>query len=126
MVLAAEWTFGDFVLGVLYVFAWVILFWLVITVFIDVFRRRDINGWVKALWVIVVILIPWLGVLIYLITQHDGMAQRSERQAVQEREQLRQVVGYSAADELEKLDRMKSEGRLSDQEYQKLRDRVVS
>jgi len=126
MVLAANWTFGDFVLGVLYVFAWVILFWLVITVFIDVFRRRDINGWVKALWVIVVIIIPWLGVLIYLISQHDGMAQRSERAAAQEHEQLRQVVGYSAADELDKLDRMKSEGRLSDEEYQKLRERVVS
>lgn len=126
MVLAANWTFGDFVLGVLYVFAWVILFWLVITVFIDVFRRRDINGWVKALWVIVVILIPWLGVLIYLITQHDGMAQRSERAAAQERDQLRQVVGYSAADEIEKLDRLKSDGKLSDQEYQRLRSRVVS
>lgn len=126
MVLAANWTFGDFVLGVLYVFAWVILFWLVITVFIDVFRRRDINGWVKALWVIVVILIPWLGVLIYLITQHDGMAQRSERAAAQERDQLRQVVGYSAADEIEKLDRLKSDGKLSDEEYQRLRSRVVS
>jgi hypothetical protein len=126
MVLAANWTFGDFVLGVLYVFAWVILFWLVITVFIDVFRRRDINGWVKALWVIAVVLIPWLGVLIYLITQHDGMAQRGERAAAQQREELRHVVGYSAADELDKLDRMKSEGRLSDEEYQKLRARVVS
>ncbi len=126
MALAANWTFGDFVLGVLYVFAWVILFWLVITVFIDVFRRRDINGWVKALWVIAVVIIPWLGVLIYLITQHDGMAQRGERAAAQQREELRHVVGYSAADELDKLDRMKSEGRLSDEEYQKLRARVVS
>ena len=126
MVLAADWTFSDFLLGVLYVFAWVILFWLVITVFIDVFRRRDINGWVKALWVIVVIVIPWLGVLIYLISQHDGMAQRSEKVAVQEREQLRHVVGYSPADELDKLDRMKGEGRLSDEEYQKLRDRVLA
>jgi hypothetical protein len=76
--------------------------------------------------VIVVVLIPWLGVLIYLISQHDGMAQRSERAAAQEREELRHVVGYSAADELDKLDRMKSEGRLSDEEYQKLRARVVS
>ncbi|HEY4396291.1 MAG TPA: SHOCT domain-containing protein [Acidimicrobiia bacterium] len=126
MVLAADWTFGDFFLAVLYVFAWVILFWLVITVFVDVFRRRDISGWVKALWVIVVVLIPWLGVLIYLISQHDGMAERSERAAVQERDQLRHVVGYSPADELEKLDRMKSEGKLSDEEYQRLRARVLS
>jgi len=126
MLLAAEWNFGDFVLGVLYVFAVVILLWLIFTVFIDVFRRRDINGWVKTLWVIFVVLLPWFGVLIYLLTQHDGMAERSGRAAVQEREELRRYVGYSSADELEKLDRMRSEGRLSDEEYQKLRARVVS
>jgi Phospholipase_D-nuclease N-terminal len=125
MVLAADWTFGDFMLGVLYVFAWVVIFWLVITVFIDVFRRHDINGWVKAVWVIFVILLPLLGVLIYLLTQHAGMAQRSTQAAKQERDELRQAVGFSAADELDKLDRMKSEGRLSDEEYQRLRGRLV-
>jgi hypothetical protein len=125
MVLAADWTFGDFILGVLYVFAWVVLFWFVITVFIDVFRRHDINGWVKAFWVIFVVVLPWLGVLIYLISQHAGMAQRNTQAARQEREELRHVVGFSAADELDKLDRMKSEGRLSDEEYQRLRSRVV-
>jgi hypothetical protein len=125
MVLAADWTFGDFMLGVLYVFAWVVIFWLVITVFIDVFRRHDINGWVKAVWVIFVIVLPLLGVLIYLLTQHAGMAQRSTQAARQEREELRQAVGFSAADELDKLDRMKSEGRLSDEEYQRLRGRLV-
>jgi hypothetical protein len=125
MVLAADWTFGDFILGVLYVFAWVVTFWLVITVFIDVFRRHDINGWVKAFWVIFVIVLPLLGVLIYLVTQHAGMAQRSTQAARQDREELRHVVGFSAADELDKLDRMKSEGRLSDEEYQRLRSRVV-
>jgi hypothetical protein len=125
MVLDADWTFGDFMLGVLYVFAWVVIFWLVITVFIDVFRRHDINGWVKAVWVIFVIVLPLLGVLIYLLTQHAGMAQRSTQAARQEREELRQAVGFSAADELDKLDRMKSEGRLSDEEYQRLRGRLV-
>jgi hypothetical protein len=125
MVLAADWTFGDFMLGVLYVFAWVVIFWLVITVFIDVFRRHDINGWVKAVWVIFVILLPLLGVLIYLLTQHAGMAQRSTQAAKQERDELRQAVGFSTADELDKLDRMKSEGRLSDEEYQRLRGRLV-
>jgi hypothetical protein len=125
MVLAADWTFGDFILGVLYVFAWVVIFWLVITVFIDVFRRHDINGWVKAFWVIFVIVLPLLGVLIYLVTQHAGMAQRSTQAARQERDELRQAVGFSTADELDKLDRMKSEGRLSDDEYQRLRSRLV-
>jgi hypothetical protein len=125
MVLAAEWTFTDFVLGVLYVFAWVILFWLVITVFIDVVRRHDIKGWVKALWVIFVVVAPWLGVLVYLITQHAGMAQRSTQQVAQAREEVRQAVGFSVADELDKLDRMKQEGRISDDEYERLRSRLV-
>ena len=125
MVLAADWTFGDFALGVLYVFAWVILFWLVITVFFDVFRRHDINGWAKAFWVIFVVVVPWLGVLVYLISQHAGIAQRSTRAATQAQDEMRHAVGFSVADELDKLDRMKSEGRLSDEEYQRLRGRLV-
>ena len=124
-VLAADWTFGDFILGVIYVFAWVVLFWLVITVFIDVFRRHDINGWIKAFWVIFVIVLPLLGVLIYLISQHAGMAKRSAKQQEEYRDELRATVGFSVADELSKLDRMKSEGKLSDEEYQRLRGRLV-
>ena len=124
MVLGADWTFGDFILGVLYVFAWVILFWLVITVFIDVFRRHDINGWVKGFWVIFVVVVPWLGVLVYLISQHAGMAERNTRAASQAQDELRHAVGFSVADELDKLDRMKSEGRISE-EYQRLRGRLV-
>jgi hypothetical protein len=125
MVLAADWTFGDFVLGVLYVFAWVVLFWFVITVFIDIFRRHDINGWIKALWVIFVVIAPWLGVLVYLISQHKGMAERQTKEVARERDELRHAVGFSVADELEKLERMKSEGKLSDEEYQKLRGQLI-
>jgi hypothetical protein len=125
MVLGADWTFGDFILGVLYVFAWVVLFWFVITVFIDIFRRHDINGWVKAFWVIFVVVVPWLGVLVYLISQHAGMAERNTRAASQAQDEIRHAVGFSVADELEKLDRMKSEGKLSDDEYQRLRRRLV-
>jgi hypothetical protein len=125
LVLAADWTFGDFLLAVLYIFGWVVLFWLIITVFADVFRRHDISGWVKALWVIFVIVAPFLGVLVYLISQHAGMAQRSRRYEEQARDELRRTVGFSVADELEKLDRMKSEGRLTDEEYQRLRGQLV-
>jgi hypothetical protein len=124
-VLAADWTFGDFLLAVLYVFAWVILFFLIINVFSDLFRRHDMSGGIKALWVIFVILFPFLGVLLYLITQHAGIAERANQQAVQARDELRQTIGFSVADELDKLDRMKSEGRLTDEEYQRLRARVL-
>ena len=125
LVLAADWTFGDFLLAVLYIFGWVVLFWLIITVFADLFRRHDVSGWVKALWVIFVIVAPFLGVLIYLISQHAGMAQRSRRYEAEARDELRRTVGISVADELEKLDRMKSEGRLTDEEYQRLRGQLI-
>jgi ABC-type multidrug transport system fused ATPase/permease subunit len=124
-VLAADWTFGDFLLAVLYVFAWVILFFLIINVFSDLFRRHDVSGWVKALWIIFVILFPFLGVLVYLITQHAGMAQRQSRDVREARDEIRRQVGFSVADELEKLDRMKSEGKLSEEEYQRLRGQLV-
>jgi Phospholipase_D-nuclease N-terminal len=124
-VLAADWTFGDVLLAVIYIFGWVILFWLIITVFADLFSRHDVSGWVKALWVIFVILFPFLGVLFYLISQHAGMAERSTRRADQARDELRQTVGFSVADELDKLDRMKNEGRVSEEEYQRLRARLV-
>lgn len=125
LVLAADWTFGDFLLAVLYIFGWVVLFWLIITVFADLFRRHDVSGGLKALWVIFVIVAPFLGVLVYLITQHAGMAQRSRRYEEQARDELRRTVGFSVADEIEKLDRMKSEGRLTDEEYQRLRGQLI-
>jgi heme A synthase len=124
-VLAEDFTFGQFLLGVIYLFGWVILFWLIITVLADLFRRHDVSGWVKALWVILVILLPFIGVLAYLITQHAGMAERSTKQAAQARDQLRQSMGFSVADELDKLERMKSEGKVSPDEYDRLRARLV-
>ena len=57
-------------------FAWI---WIAITVISDVFRRHDIGGWAKAAWVVFVIVLPWLGILIYLIAEHDGMRERSAK-----------------------------------------------
>jgi ABC-type multidrug transport system fused ATPase/permease subunit len=125
VLLAADWTFGDFILAVIYVFAWVVAFWLIITVFVDVFRRHDISGWVKAFWVIFVIVFPFIGVLIYIISQHKGMADRSMREAREARDELRREVGFSVADELGKLERMKTEGKISEDEYQRMRARLV-
>ena len=65
----ATYTFGSFFWDVLLFFAWVIWFWLLITVFSDLFRRHDTSGWSKALWVIFVIILPYLGVLVYLIAR---------------------------------------------------------
>jgi len=95
------------------------------TVAADLFRRHDISGWIKALWVIAWIVFPYFGVLAYLIFQGRGMAERNVQQAQEARDELRRVVGFSAADEIEKLDRLKKEGSISDAEFTRLRARLV-
>ena len=100
-------------------------FWLLISVAADLFRRHDISGWIKAIWVIAWIVVPYLGVLAYLIFQGRGMAERNVQQAHQARDELRRVVGFSAADEIEKLDRLKKAGSISDAEFARLRAQLV-
>jgi hypothetical protein len=102
------------------------LFWLLIVVASDLFRRHDVSGWIKAIWVIGLVVFPYLGVLAYMITQGRGMAERSSLQAQQTREELRRVVGFSAADEIEKLDRLKKSGSITDQEFARLRAKLVA
>ncbi len=118
-------TFANFLADVLAVFVFVVWFWLLIVVFGDLFRRHDISGWGKALWVIGLIVFPYIGVFAYLITQSTGMTERSTQQALQTRDELRRVVGYSVADELKKLDELKKSGSITAEEYQRLRARLV-
>jgi Tfp pilus assembly protein PilO len=116
---------GEFLLWLVWIFLFVVWFWLLITIFADLFRRHDISGWAKAGWMIFVIFFTFLGILVYLITQSKGMAERNVAQAKAEQEQLRQIVGTSSADELKKLDELKASGSISDDEYQKLRAKVI-
>ena len=125
MLTAGNFSFGNFLLDVLAIFVFVLWFWLLITVIGDLFRRHDVSGWVKAIWVIVLIVFPYLGVFIYLISQSRGMAERNSQRAQQARDELRQVVGFSAADEIEKLERLKNAGTISNEEYARLRARVM-
>ena len=117
--------FGNFLLDVFSIFVFVLWFWLLITVIGDLFRRHDVSGFGKAIWVIVLVVFPYLGVFIYLISQSRGMAERQSQRAQQARDELRQVVGFSAADEIEKLERLKNTGTISNEEYARLRARVV-
>jgi hypothetical protein len=94
--------------------------------FADLFRRQDISGWTKAIWVIALIVFSYFSVLAYLIFQGRGMAERNVQQAQQAREELRRVVGFSAADEIDKLDRLKKAGSISDAEFTRLRARLVT
>ena len=125
MLFPGGFTFPNFLADVFSIFIFVLWFWLLITVFGDLFRRRDISGLGKVFWVIVLVVLPYLGVFIYLISQGRGMAERQSQRAQQAREELRQVVGFSVADELEKLERLKNSGTISNDEYSRLRARAV-
>ena len=118
-------TYRNFLMDALAIFFFIVWFWLLITVASDLFRRHDISGWVKAIWVIGWIVFPYIAVLAYLIFQGRGIAERNVQQADQARDELRRVVGFSAADEIEKLDRLKQAGSISDAEFARLRARRV-
>ena len=125
MLFSGGFTFSNFLADVLSIFIFVLWFWLLITIFGDLFRRHDISGWGKAIWVIVLIVFSYIGIFIYLITQHRGMAERQNQRVQQAREDMRHFVGYSVADELEKLQRLKNSNAISNEEYARLRARAV-
>ena len=118
-------TYRNFLMDALAIFVFIVWFWLLITVAADLFRRHDISGWIKAIWVIAWIVFPYFGVFAYLIFQGRGMAERNVQQAQEARDDLRRVVGFSAADEIEKLDRLKKAGTINDAEFARLRARLV-
>ena len=119
-------TYRNFLMDALAIFVFVVWFWLLITVFADLFRRHDISGWIKAIWVIAVVVFPYIAVLAYLIFQGGSMAGRNVEQAQQARDERRRVVGFSVADEIQKLDGLKKAGSISDAEFARLRARLVS
>jgi len=118
-------TYRNFLMDMIAVFAFVVWFWLLVVIYGDLFRRHDISGWAKALWVLVLVLTSYLGIFAYLITQGRGMAERNAQQAQQARDELRRVVGFSVADELAKLDQLKKSGSITDVEYGRLRAKLV-
>lgn len=118
-------SFGNFLLDIFVIFMFIVWIWLLITVFSDLFRRHDISGGGKVLWVIFLIIFPYISVLVYLLTQGGGMAQRQQAQAEKARAEIRDMVGFSVADEIRKLDDLKASGSISDAEYDKLRARLV-
>ena len=80
MLIAADYPFLDVFWTMILFFAWFAWIWIAVTCFADIFRRHDIGGWGKALWIVFIIVVPFLGVLVYLIAQHDGMRDRSIEQ----------------------------------------------
>src|SRR5262249_52032489 len=125
MPFSAESTFANFLADAFAVFVFILWFWLFITAASDLFRRNDVSGFGKVLWVILLIVLPYVGIFAYILTQGRGMTERNRARARQARDELRQMVGFSPADELVKLDRLASEQSISKEEYARLRTRIV-
>ena len=125
MLFDGGYTYSNFLMNVLGIFAFVVWFWLLVVIFGDLVRRHDISGWGKAVWLIGLVVFPVVGIIGYLITQGTGMAERNAQQAQQARDELRRVVGFSAADEITKLDQLKKSGSITDAEFQRLRAKLV-
>jgi hypothetical protein len=118
-------TYRNFLMDMIGVFAFVVWFWLLVVIYGDLFRRHDISGLGKAVWVLALVLTSYLGIFVYLITQGRGMAERNAQQAEQARDELRRVVGFSVADEITKLDQLKKSGSITEAEYGRLRAKLV-
>jgi len=129
-VIAASYPFLDVLWTLIIIFAWVIWFWLLITVFADIFRRHDIGGGTKALWVIFVIILPFLGVLIYLIAESKGMAERNQKQvqAAQQQtdEYIRNVAGSDPAEQIAKAKQLLDAGTISSAEFDALKQKALA
>jgi Phospholipase_D-nuclease N-terminal/Short C-terminal domain len=130
-VLAADYPFLDILWTMFLFFLFIIWIWILITVFADIFRRRDVGGGTKALWIIFVILLPYLGVLVYLIANHDGMAERNIRQAQAQQAQMdeyvRSVAGSSgAAAEIEKAKGLLDSGAITQAEFDSIKTKALA
>jgi hypothetical protein len=129
--LLATYNFASFLWDMLLVFAFVIWFWLLITVFADIFRRHDTSGFAKVLWMIFVIILPYFGVFIYLIANHDGMTERSMKQAQAQQAQMDQYVksvagsGGSAA-EIEKAKGLLDSGAITQAEFDSMKAKALA
>ena len=122
--LGAFWTIFE-------IFLWIIWIWILIYVFIDIFRSRDLSGWGKALWFIFVLFIPLIGVLVYLIVRGGSMHERAVRQAQQQdqaaRAYIRQAAGpESTADQLAKLADLRQKGVITQEEFDREKAKILA
>jgi Short C-terminal domain/Phospholipase_D-nuclease N-terminal len=131
--LATNYPILDIFLTTLYFFIFIVWLWLLFMVFIDIFRSHDLHGWAKALWVIGIIIMPYLGVLIYLIFRGGKMHERAAQQAALQQKAFDQYVkqaagtpGSTTADQLSKLAELKSKGILTDAEFEAEKSKLLA
>ena len=118
---------------ILEIFLWVIWIWVLITVFIDIFRSHDLSGWAKALWFLFVLFIPLVGVLVYLVVRGGSMHERAVKQAQHQDEAFMRYVQHTAsesqgstADQLEKLASLRDRGVITPEEFQREKDKLLA
>jgi len=126
-------TFGlpEAMIVVLQIFLFVIWFWILITIISDLFRDHEASGWTKAFWIIFLILLPFLGALIYLIVRGKGMRDRAIAEQAEVQKQMNQYIRETAAagspaDELQKLVDLKEKGAISEEEFQSMKAKITS
>jgi hypothetical protein len=128
--LIADYSLGDALLTVLEIFLLVAWFWILITIIGDLFRDHQMSGWGKAGWVLVLILIPFLGSLIYLIARGEGMRDRAVKEQADARRHMdayiRETAGGSSVDELHKLSELKARGDLTDAEFEQAKAKLLA
>jgi ABC-type multidrug transport system fused ATPase/permease subunit len=131
--IASSYPILDAFLTMLYFFLFIIWIWLLITVFIDIFRSRDLGGWAKALWVIFVIVVPFLGVFVYLIARGGKMQERAAAEAAQQQKAFDSYVrqtagteGIDSASQLSKLADLKAQGVITDAEFEAQKAKVLA
>jgi hypothetical protein len=131
MVIAADYPFLDILWTMVIFFAWVIWIWMVVGILTDVFRRRDIGGWAKAAWTVFLIVLPFLGALVYLIAQHDKMAERRVRDVQAQQamvdDHIRELAGPGRpAGEIADAKQLLDSGAIDKVEYEQLKRRALA
>jgi hypothetical protein len=129
VVLAADYPFFDIFWTLIIFFAWVVWIWMMIVILTDVFRRSDIGGWAKAAWVVFLIILPFVGVLVYLIAEHKGMEERqteAAQQAQQQTDQYIRSVSGGPTNEIEKAKSLLDSGAITQTEFDSLKAKALA
>jgi uncharacterized membrane protein YcjF (UPF0283 family) len=124
-VVAADWSFGSVLWAMVVFFLWFMVIWMFIAIFADIFHRNDLSGWGKAGWIFLIVIVPFIGILVYVIAR-PKMTEQDKAEMAELRAQQQRAAGYSVADEIAKLDALKAQGSISDAEYQDLKTRAMA
>jgi hypothetical protein len=119
-----EWSFLDFIWAMIVFYFWFMFVWAFIRVFADVFRRNDLSGAAKAGWILVLVILPLVGILIYLIAR-PRMTEQDRELMMEAEGAQRPMTGYSAADEIAKLGKLRDEGKITAEEFESLKQKAV-